>query len=170
MARRFRRMLAPINSTKHFVPRTTLTIASGGVSNNVIVEAKTLSSVGAASADVQEGATIKAVHLELWINGQSNTDESSFTITVEKIPAGADLPVIGDMLNLGAYLNKKNILYTSQGIVGQANNQSVPILMFWQKIPKGKQRFGLGDKLLVNILATNTDLQVCGMYIYKEYS
>jgi len=41
----------------------------------------------------------------------------------------------------------------------------------WYKIPKTKQRFGLGDRLVLQIASQGTDaLDFCGFATYKEYT
>ncbi len=72
--------------------------------------------------------------------------------------------------NLGAYPNKKNILYTTQGILADANDggPTIPLIRGWIKIPKGKQRMGLDDRIVVNITAVGA-LRLCGISTFKEY-
>ncbi len=73
-------------------------------------------------------------------------------------------------LNLGAYPNKKNILYTTQGVIGGRDTQAIPVMRQWLLIPKGKQRMGLADKVEVTIASTGTAMQRCGIFTFKEYS
>ncbi len=163
------KMLAPITSIKHFAPLTSTTVAAGTVKNHVIVDAVAQPSV-AASIDVVEGSIVKAVYCELWIHNNSGSSHGSFTVIIEKIPSNGGLPVLADMTNLTSYQNKKNILYTSQGILGPDDAQgAVPIHRSWVKIPKGKQRFGLGDRFVISVLALDQVYQACGMFLYKEY-
>ncbi len=165
-----RRMLAPINSIKHFVPQTDFAVATGTANNLTVVDAVVAPATGA-TYEVQEGAVVKAVWIELWLitDGSAGT-HGTFTVTVEKAPGNLQ-PTFTNMLNLMSYLNKKNILYTTQGILSSDNvAQAVPILRQWIKIPKGKQRFGFQDRLLVNVANSGgTGMAICGMFIYKEY-
>ncbi len=78
-----------------------------------------------------------------------------------------------DATALHDYDNKKNILFTAQGLLTPNDGGQVPVLRGWYKIPKGKQRFGLKDKLSVavrNNNATAIDINFCGLAIYKEYT
>ncbi len=159
-----------INSEKHFVPRTSLAITSGTISVHLIAEGITLGSVGAAVSDVQTGAIIKAVYCEIWVVGTHSTLETQFTICLEKVPSGGTDMTHTQALNLQSYPNKKNIFYTTQGIVAPSNAESIAMIRSWIKIPKGKQRFGLGDKLNLNMDNGGGDLRVCGIFIYKEYT
>ncbi len=124
-----------------------------------------------ASRHVRVGAVVKAVFFELWYIGSASQPVIQ-TTTVEKSPSGLSDPLSVQMSDLNNYPNKKNVLFTSQGIVGDANTNPSPILRQWIPIPKGKQRFGLGDRLLISIQAlgeASNDLEICGTFIYKEY-
>ncbi len=122
-----------------------------------------------ASADqIRIGAVVKAIFIELWILAGSQ-QPGSFTITVEKVVGdGTPMDFLQSAL-LHDYPNKKNILYTTQGVSPDANGNPVPILRQWIKIPKGKQRFGQGDALFMNLSANVEDMTFCGVNIYKEY-
>ncbi len=79
----------------------------------------------------------------------------------------------GQMAALHDYDNKKNILFTAQGLLTPNDGGQVPVLRSWYKIPKGKQRFGLADELVLSIRnnnATAIDINLCGVIIYKEYT
>ncbi len=169
MARK--RMLAPINSVKHIVPRAVTTVVTAAIVNDVIVDSVVASAVNLAN-EVLEGSIIKAVSVEIWAAGTAAPGSSTaFNMTVEKIPANAPKMTNAQSLNLMTYPNKKNILYTTQGLLSsQSGSNFVPLFKQWIAIPKGKQRFGLGDQLVLNFsnIATN-DYLLCGIYIYKEY-
>ncbi len=82
-------------------------------------------------------------------------------------------PTAGQIAALHDYANKKNILFTAQGLVTPTDGGQVPVLRGWYKIPKGKQRFGLGDRLFLTIRNNNAaaiDINFCGLAIYKEYT
>ena len=90
----------------------------------------------------------------------------------EKISSGGPLMTQPDTVTLNDYPNKKNILKTSQGVIGDANTNTTPVFREWIAIPKGKQRMGLGDRLMLNVSClaeAANDLEICGMFIYKEY-
>ncbi len=165
-----RKMLAPINSNKHFVARTEFLLVASAVGRIDLVVAA-VAPATTNTFNVEEGSIVKAIHCELWIIGDGVSDTTSqFTITVEKIPSNAPPATLTNLLNLQAYENKKNILYTTQGTIGsQINGQPVPIIRNWVLIPKGKQRMGLGDSIVLNVISVAEDLQICGMFIYKEY-
>ncbi len=120
--------------------------------------------------EVPEGAIVKAVFIELWILDSAN--DGSFVINVQKLPSGLGAMSFANTNSLGTYENKKNILYTTQGL--SPNNgvgNPVPILRQWIKIPKSKQRFGLGDKLKITLTNNGlNNLEYCGFATYKEYT
>ncbi len=168
---RHRRMLAPINTVKHYIANTSGNTATGGVRAMKIAEAVVAPATSAVT-DVKEGSIIKAVYIELWISSnEASGSESFFNITIEKKRSTETDMTSTQSQNLQAYPNKKNILYTTQGIVNSNTvSGSVPIIRQWFAIPKGKQRFGLGDQIMVNISAIAGALQNCGIGIFKEYT
>jgi len=166
------KMRAPIiNSIKHYVHQTNTLVGSGTILNHNIVDA-VVAPASSSAEEVTQGSVIKAVYIERWlIGGQTVPDiATQFNLTVEKINDVMPAMSFAQSANLGSYINKKNILYTTQGILsGDVNNaQSVPVIRTWVMIPKGKQRFGLADQLVINISAIS-DLRVCGIETYKEY-
>jgi len=164
-------MVAPINSIKHFVQRPNTSVLAGTVTNFVIVDAV----IAPATASVQEviqGAIIKAVHFEMWnANGGPTNQTTQINLIIEKKIADSPVMTFAQTLNLSGYPNKKNILYTFQGILAPNIDGANPIqpLPGWLLIPKGKQRFGLGDQLILNISTVTQGIQTCGMAIFKEY-
>ncbi len=169
MARRG--MLAPINSIKHYVQFTNTALASGAAAGKEIAKAVVAPAVGTTS-EVREGSVIKAVYIEFWLNSEAATGaESQFTLIVEKRPSASPSLSFTDTQNLMAYTNKKNILYVTQGIIGATvdGNGSVPVVRQFFLIPKGKQRMGSDDKIVVTVGAVGA-MRVCGFSTYKEYT
>ncbi len=165
-------MVAVINSIKHYVHFSQASIVAGAIQNNVIVDAVSVSAAGAASTDVEEGAVVKAVYIEFWIVNDGSNATIQFTISIEKLPTGNPLMTFTQSQNMGAYPNKKNVLYTTQGLIGSENVMApLPIVRAWYLIPKGKQRFGLGDRVVCNIsnIAGATAIIRCGISTFKEY-
>ncbi len=162
-------MKAPIHSQKHYVQMSRSTVATVAANNEVIIKA--VESTQANLVDeVVEGAIVKAVYVELWVINSGN--DGSHIVTLTKDPVSGTGPTFTNLNALGTYVNKKNILFTHQGLDpndGIAN----PMLVMrdWYKIPKSKQRFGLGDRLHLSI-ANNSlqDLFYCGFFTYKEYT
>ncbi len=160
---------APIISVKHYVHRTNTQLASGAIQNNVIAEGVVLPAT-ANAFDVKQGAIVKAVYVEIWVGGAGlEGDSTQFLMCVEKISSDGPFMTFAQSLNLGAYPNKKNILYTTQGVLAGENSNTVSISRNWILIPKGKQRMGLSDKIVCNVIASGQNIDVCGIFTYKEY-
>lgn len=156
-----------INSEKHIRQNTIFTVAASAVST-IMAAAGVAIQDKDASNEVREGCEIKAIWIEYWITSDG-ADQASVILTLEKLPAAASAMTYAQSVALNDYPNKKNILYTTMGLA--ANNTSVPIPFVRQfvRIPKGKQRMGLGDKLNITISSPSGGVNVCGIAIYKEY-
>ena len=160
--------MRPIIHSKKHINQFTLTNVAFGTSlpANVAVAVENPSGV---AEEVEVGSQVKAVYVEFWLIGDDNT-VSTHVLTVEKRVAGQDAMTHIQSLTLHTYPNKKNIFYTTQGILGDMNTNPIPVVRQWIKIPKGKQRMGLGDRIVVNFSAITGDHQLCGETIYKELS
>ena len=158
-----------VHSVKHYVqfPIDQITL---GTRQNISLVTAVESTIANAANEVVEGTIVKAIYIELLLQNTSNLGE--FIVTLEKVIANSAGILFVQMANLFSYPNKKNVLYVSQGLTsndGIGNPQK--ILGMWFKIPKSKQRFGLGDGLVLSISNTSAnDLNRCGFATYKEYS
>ncbi len=162
-------MRAPIHSQKHYVQMTLSQAGTVAVVNEQLILAVESTQANAVD-EVVEGSLIKAVYVELWVQDTGNL--GSAVVCLIKTPLGNLGPTFGQMNALGQYTNKKNILFTHQGLTPNDGVQGPRLVMRqWFKIPKSKQRFGLGDNLILAI-ANNSlqDLNYCGFATYKEYS
>ncbi len=164
-------MKNPIHSKKHIVQISQATVAQAAVVITDIVD----SIEGASSQpdQVNEGATVKNCYVEFWVSQDSASVVGSYTVVLYKRPGGNVAITASNMAALHDYTNKKNILFTAQGLLTPNDGGQVPVIRGWYKIPKGKSRFGLGDKLQVvirNNNATAIDINFCGLAIFKEYS
>ncbi len=161
--------MAPLVTIKHMVNIENAQLTSATAGSIELVQAVAQTAV-ANTTDVVEGSIVKTVFLEMWIKSFAGAGEDTkFQLVLEKLTENSDPITFTEMNNLMSYPNKKNILYTSQGIVGDLTTQSIPIVRQWFSIPKGKQRFGLGDELVVTISTTGAVLQRCGLCIFKEW-
>ncbi len=160
-------MKAPIHSRKHYVQQT-LTTVLAGTSNNLQPIFAVNATLANSNFEVAEGAIIKAVFVEMWARG-AETSPGSVLLTIVKTP-DSQTPTFTDMTNLDAYTNKKNVLYHTQGLTNDGAADAIPFIRQWFKIPKSKQRFGLGDSLFVVTSAQALDTNICGFVTYKEYS
>jgi len=157
-----------VHSTKHYVQMPIDQIALATREVNVIVDAVPVGAKSA-STQVEEGSSIKAIFFEMWLQNQGNLGEFIMTISKDLNDGGG--PTFVEHATLFTWDNKKNILFTTQGLTSNdAISGPVNIIRQWIKIPKSKQRFGLGDRINLNISnVSSSDLNRCGLAIFKEY-
>ncbi len=164
-------MRAVIKSKKHIVQISQGTVGQALIVDSQIVHAKEATST--TPTDVEEGAIVKACYVEFWVSQDSASIVGSYTVILHKDPGGNAAITSAQMAALHDFDNKKNILFTAQGLLTPNDGGQIPVLRQWYKIPKGKQRFGLGDILRVTIRnnnATAIDINFCGLAVYKEYT
>jgi len=158
-----------IHSQKHYV-QISRSDATTGTRNTEPLIIAVEGTVANAVDEVIEGAVVKAVFIELWCYGSTN--DQHFIVCVTKDPSALAPPNFTNMVGLGVFTNKKNVLFTSQGLVsGDSVGPPSVVLRGWVKIPKTKQRFGLGDKLTLSIASQgDATIHYCGFATYKEYT
>ncbi len=158
-----------LHSKKHIFQISQATVGQGLVVNTTFLNA--IEGAPSAPQHVAEGAIVKACYVELWVNNDSGTTVGSYTVALFKDPGGNAGMLTAQMAALHDYDNKKNILFTAQGLTPPDEATMIPVMRQWYKIPKGKQRMGLSDQLKISIRnnnATAIDLNFCGLVIYKE--
>ncbi len=158
-----------VHSTKHYVQITRSTVVT--VTRNIEPLIQSVSVSGKNAVDeVEEGAVVKAIYIELWLLNSSN--DGSDIVTVGKNVGSSVAPTFTNMNALGNYPEKKNLFFVHQGL--SSNNgvgNPVAILRNWLKIPKSKQRFGFDDSLNLTIANNGpSTLEYCGFATYKEYT
>ncbi len=164
-------MKAVVKSKKHIFQISQSTVAQAMVVNTTFVDA--MEGTSTTPQGVEEGAIVKACYVEFWVSQDSASVVGSYTVTLMKLPGSGTLPSTTNLAALHDYNNKKNILFTAQGLLTPNDGGQIPVLRGWYKVPKGKQRFGLNDRLIVTIRnnnATAIDINFCGLVIYKEYT
>ncbi len=166
MYHRRQRLAAPYITEKHYTQHAQFNLAAGAITSINLVDAVTVADKNA-SQEVVEGNTVKAIYLEFWfsVNG---TGLGSGIAVLEKTVASQTAMTATESNNLGAYKNKKNVLHTFEGLLPPNTQNPVPIIKGWFRIPKGKQRFGLNDKLVINFSALIGGMTICGFSTYKE--
>ncbi len=157
-----------IHSKKHYVQHSIQTVVAGTPKLLSIALAVDALDVNLPE-EVVEGASVKACYIEIWLRSGSTTGSSGQWILFKKLSDTSN-PTAIEMAALHDWDNKKNILHTGMGLINDQDADAVPILRGWYKIPKGKQRFGLGDQLKFAIFAPTIDAQICGFMTYKEYT
>ncbi len=165
------KMIPPVVTTKHYVQQTNVSLASGAVAVVSLIDGVARGDDRTATNQVDEGSVIKAVYIEWWLNGSGASNATTqFDFIVYKNPGPGTNITATELLNLASWDNKKNIFFTTHGVLGPIGNQSIPILRQWILIPKGKQRFGLNDRIQIGLTSTGTALQHCGFSTYKEFN
>ncbi len=160
-----------IKSKKHVFQISQATVAQAAVVSTTFADAQEGTST--TPQHIEEGAIVKACYVEYWVSQDSASVVGSYTVILLKLPGPANLPSTSEVAALHDYDNKKNILFTAQGLLTPNDGGQVPVLRGWYKVPKGKQRFGTNDRLAVTIRnnnATAIDINFCGLVIYKEYT
>ncbi len=158
-----------IHTTKHIVQMPFSQITTGTAENIFLAVAKNVVDVNTAT-EVQEGTIIDTIYIEIWL--QNSANDGHQVLILEKLEQNGIGATFAELAALYSYDNKKNILFTHEGLSsndGVGNPQN--ILRQWIKIPKGKQRFGLGDVLKLSISnPSSNSLNRCGFALYKEKS
>ncbi len=160
-----------IHSKKHIVQLGQSTIAQSAILNVTLFKA--IEGASSTPTDIEEGASVKAVWCEVWLSNISASLIGSFTAGLYKNPGNSNVISAADAAALHDYDNKKNILYVTQGLAPATDSSLMLLCRQWFKVPKGKQRMGLGDKIaffIRNNNATAIDIDVCGIFVYKEYT
>ncbi len=153
-----------VNTEKHFDQHSLFAVGSGAIVNQVVLTAV---AVPASATQIREGAKVSAVYVEMWL---SSDDAASGTAicTLEKLDGGKALMTTGNSGALNDYVNKKNIFHTQMGLLPSNVQYPMAVVKGWIKIPKNKQRFGLGDRLMFNIFGQSNGVAGCGFFLYKE--
>ncbi len=158
-----------IHSTKHYSQFSLFAVAGGAITTLSPIIAVAVVDKNAAS-EVEEGATIKAIWLDFWLTTDDAVQGSTVCI-VEKVPGAQDTSVTtAEIASLMTYPNKKNVLFSFQGLTPPNTQYPMNVFHGWYKIPKSKQRFGLNDKLSISFYGQGDGLQVCGLSVFKEYT
>ncbi len=163
-------MKAPIHSRKHYVQLSQSQIAQSAVLVTTISQA--IEGASSTPTQVNEGAIVKAIWVEMWLVQDSASVLGSFTAGIYKNPGGTSTISAGNAAALHDWTNKKNLLYTTQALSPISDSALMLLYKGWIKVPKGKQRQGLGDRFqffVRNNNATAIDMEVCGLFVFKEY-
>ncbi len=156
-----------VHSEKHYVQFSLSTLTAGNIDAKTPIAAVAIQDKNA-SGEVREGSDVKAIWVEYWLQ-TNDSSVGSFIFAIEKTMADSTGLEVGSIAALSSYTNKKNVFYYSQGLTPSNATQAIPVYKGWLKIPKSKQRFGLGDKIKLHFLAQTGSLAFCGGSTYKEY-
>ncbi len=157
-----------INSQKRIVQQSLSSVSELGTGFVDIVDTKN-APTASASNEVVTGTVIKAVYVEMWLN-TSSQEQGTATAIIFKAPSTSTNPGTASMADLNSWAGKKDIYEMHQGLLADDNANPIPVFRGWIKIPKSKQRFGLGDRLVFGIRSISGTTQFCGHFIFKAYN
>ncbi len=154
-----------VNTEKHYVQSSLGAVASGVIQTISIAFAVVTPTTDATT--VREGSKISAVYIEMWITSD-DAAQGTAIVTLEKRTGNMVAMTAAQSGALNAYVNKKNIFHTQMGLIPNNVDYPMATIKGWFKIPKGKQRFGLNDVLVLNLHGQSNGLAFCGFYTFKE--
>ncbi len=155
--------LRPINSVKNIVDGTFLGVTAA--TNTDVVLAATVNDYTGGVADVPIGAKISSVFLFVQMISSDASVVNMDWFIIRK-PTGVALPTPGAT---GGNAARKFILHEEKGIPGNALDGAYPLTFKGViKIPRGRQRMGEGDQLLVRLRGASA-YNACVKCIYKFY-
>ncbi len=158
-------MRPTVNTEKHMVQQSLASIASGAITPLTIAFA--VAAHPATVTEVREGAKIENVYVEMWVTSD-DAASGTMIVTLEKRTGNMVAMTAAQSAALNSYVNKKNVLHTFMGLVPPNVQYPMVAIKGWFKIPKGKQRFGLQDILVLNVHGQSNGGNFCGFFIYKE--
>ncbi len=163
---RFRSSLHPINTLKHIVDRQGGLVATTQV-EEILVSAVDNPTFVTNPQEISNTSNVTHVFLNVQVAATGTAALANVYMFVAKNPAG-DL-VFPDANAVGKSDLRKHVLHQEM-IMTEKNTTAIPRTLFKGviKIPRGKQRFGLGDKLIVALLAPGVNFDYCVQCIYKE--
>ncbi len=162
-------MVRPVvHSVKHINQYSLASIIGGAKLDLAILTAVAREDVNVPS-EVAEGSIVKAVYLEIWARA-GETTAGSGQLVVYKQQSDTSTATATEMAALNDWDNKRNIFYTTMGLFNDQDADAIALFKGWIKIPKGKQRMGLGDNVTITIFTPTIDLHICGFSLFKEYS
>ncbi len=160
-----------IHSQKHYVQTSRATVSANAVVTIVIADSVTTAAKDQVF-EVEEGSSIKAVYVEIWALGSGN--DTSSIVALYKAPVNDTAFTFTEMAAMGVASNKKNVLFFHQGLAANDGvGQPVPLMRGWYKIPKGKQRMGVSDRIILSVACQTAGadtMDICGFATYKEYT
>ncbi len=163
-------MKARVHTEKHIGQFALSAIAAGAASGVELIKAVAVANKNLVK-EVTEGSIVSAIFVECWIRSQLDAGQGNVVLIVEKTERDSTGATFAELIALNDYPNKKNILYTREGLT-PSETLTMPVQFGpgWLKIPKGKQRFGLGDSLHLRIASQTEGVLFCGFNLYKEQS
>ena len=163
---RFSNRLRPVQSLKHIKDIQGGLVLAVITQNNLII-AKDAPVLGN-TADVQTGATVNSIFLNVQVSATSTAALANVYMAVYKNPGG-NLATI-DPASVGANDNKRFVIHQEMSMT-EKNTTAIPRTLFKGviRIPRGYKRFGYNDNLVIVLKSPGVNMDFCVQCIYKEY-
>ncbi len=183
----FRRRMSfkrPINAIKNIVDQQGVLIADTAPSGQLlktIVTGVDNPAVDAATNEVQAGSTVTSIYLSLFFGTKGNASAVNPEVVdwyiiydvagrmSEGGTFGNGAAVLPIASSAGESVNRNQILHMEKGIVGDAADGSKMVFAGVIRIPRGKQRIGIGTKIHIVAQKQEGDKFFCLKAIYKYY-
>jgi len=154
--------LRPINSVKNIIDGTFLGV--GAAVTTVVTLGTSVVDYKGNTAEIPIGAKVSSFYLFVQVLPATGTANVDWFVT--KFSTGTPMPVPGAT---GASTARRYILHEEKGIPGNAADGAYPLTFKGViKIPRGRQRFALGDFIQLHIRGVDT-YNACVKCIYKFY-
>ncbi len=167
MARRFNRSIRPVNRIKHVVDSQFATALNTAVDTILVnaVESSTL----AATAFVEQGATVNGIFLSVQAVNTGTTDVlANAYMMVFKNPGGN--LTFPNPNTVGSSDNKKYVIHQEMVMLQMVDNSN-PRTLFKGVIviPKHLRRMAIADTLIMRVFAPGVETNWCMQCHYKEF-
>ncbi len=168
---RNRNFLRPVQSLKHVVDVQSAVAAAVSEAKTMVVASDTPDLAGV--TEVQTGAHVKAIYLNIEAYATSSGGLSNFYLIIFKNPGGN--LVVPEPNVVGASDNKKYVIHQEMVMLQKEPTADAlggnPRVVFKGviRIPRLYQRFGYNDLLQTKVLAPGVSVEYCIECIYKEF-
>ncbi len=163
---RFRSSLIKINTLKHVVD------LQGGLGVNVqqeeiLVDAEDNPVFATNPQQINTSSSVNAIFLNVQVAATSTAALANVYMYVAKNPGNAITMPQANVV--GKSNDRKHVLHQEM-IMTEKNTTAIPRTLFKGviRIPRGKQRFGIEDRLSIFLLSPGTTYDYCIQCIYKE--
>ncbi len=162
------RGLVVIHRIKHIVDKSA-TITATAVLPEVLINTKD-APVLANTTEVETGAKVHGIFINVQIQAnQSINAIPNIYMAIYKSPGG-NIPAI-DPAQTGSNADKKQIIHQEMNFVETTSNTANPRTLFKGVvvIPRGMQRFGADDELIMSLKSNAINFSYCVQCIFKEF-
>ncbi len=165
--RRRNSSLKPVNRIKHVIDFSTGLVA-GAKSTVDLINAVENPTALTTTNQVANGSIINGIYLKVEIYATSTTGLANAYMSVNKNPGNSIAP--SDPNIVGLDKDKKYVIHQEM-VMMEKNTTGNPRTLFNGVIviPRGYRRFGISDKLQLNVLTPIVTADFCVQCHYKEF-